>query len=356
MKNLFLFSLMMLSSAVTAVADMGDGYAGLCGASLKSAVGRGMIPSHPCVGIYGTGGLWEAFRLTDSDGSSYGVADLFGGGQHTFPADGVSNPVDMSLWYVVPPEWWFNDAAMGAAVSLDLYNVMPCDLDVVSRRDDWAVPGSLEVVNSRIGNISIGLSGSIAAWEPADELKGDVARVIFYMATLYPCTLWHGTAYNFFVDNEYPTLNRRAVELMLQWHKSDPVSERERHRVDAVASVQGNRNLFVDMPWLVDYIWGDKRETPYVGGVVNPDTPDNPDTPSDADTDVDDNPVPLRGRYGLDDKIWLRSPFVPDGARWTIDGVAVNGDSVTASSLGLGCHEIGFETTGRHGVVTIIVE
>lgn len=355
MKHLLLLSLTLLSSSVVAVADIGDSYTGLCGPSLKAAVSRDR-PLTPCRGIYGDGGLWEAFRITDGDGSTSVVTDIFGGGGFRFPADGHSVPSGMSLWYVIPPEWWHNDADIAAAASLDLYNVMPCDLDVVSGRDVWCVPATLDVVTSSVGNVYVGLSGGMSAWEPIDGLKGDVARVIFYMSTLYPSTLWHGTAYNFFVDNEYPTLNQRATALLLRWHESDPVSDEERRRVDAVASVQGNRNPFVDMPWLVDYIWGEKRETPYVGGVVNPDTPDNPDTPSDIDTDVTDKPIPLRGRYGVDDKVWLQSPFAPDGARWTVDGIPVDADFLQASSLGKGSHIIRFTAAGRHGAVTIIVE
>ena len=49
------------------------------------------------------------------------------------------------------------------------------------------------------------------------------------------------------------------MEMLIKWHKNDPVSEKERKRNEANNAIQKNRNPFIDYPELVDHIWGDKK-------------------------------------------------------------------------------------------------
>lgn len=49
------------------------------------------------------------------------------------------------------------------------------------------------------------------------------------------------------------------MNLLLKWHRQDPVSDKEIKRNDAVYEVQGNRNPFIDHPELAEHIWGDKK-------------------------------------------------------------------------------------------------
>ena len=96
--------------------------------------------------------------------------------------------------------------------------------------------------------------GASSVFEPADEYKGDFARTIFYMATVYDDLPW---VYNYmFVSNSYPTLLPWAYNMLLQWAREDPVSQKEIDRNDIVEQYQGNRNPFVDFPNLAEYIWG----------------------------------------------------------------------------------------------------
>ena len=48
-------------------------------------------------------------------------------------------------------------------------------------------------------------------------------------------------------------------DLLLEWHRSDPVSQKELTRAIEVNKIQGNRNPFIDYPELVEYIWGNKQ-------------------------------------------------------------------------------------------------
>lgn len=105
-------------------------------------------------------------------------------------------------------------------------------------------------------------------FEPNDEVKGDIARIYFYMATCYQdraTTFVNGTGQYVFnaEGTTYQPLQEWVFNMMLRWAKLDPVDEIEISRNNAVKEVQGNRNPFVDYPGLEDYIWGDKKEVAF---------------------------------------------------------------------------------------------
>ena len=82
-------------------------------------------------------------------------------------------------------------------------------------------------------------------FEPSDAVKGDVARIVFYM---YAC---------YFAERKTPITNCcESVARMVEWSKLDPVSAVEEHRNNvAQQSVQKNRNPFVDHPEWIDKIF-----------------------------------------------------------------------------------------------------
>lgn len=98
-----------------------------------------------------------------------------------------------------------------------------------------------------------GISGcsSDKVLEPPPELKGDIARNYFYMATRYYSedSCWK-TNYQFTRAN----INTWLENVLRQWHQADPVSAEERVRNDWIYRIQGNRNPFVDFPEWVDKI------------------------------------------------------------------------------------------------------
>ncbi|TRO67575.1 endonuclease I [Christiangramia sabulilitoris] len=77
-------------------------------------------------------------------------------------------------------------------------------------------------------------------WYPGDEWKGDVARIIMYVNVRYG-------------DNFSDVGN---LELFLKWNIEDPVSDFEIQRNNAIEAAQGNRNPFIDNPYLATLIWG----------------------------------------------------------------------------------------------------
>ena len=103
---------------------------------------------------------------------------------------------------------------------------------------------------------------SIWTWEPPDFVKGDIARMLFYMAVRYEGYMQNGELKGNLelVDENVPRGNKAPVmgklSVLLQWHELDPVDNWERRRNDVIfRKYQGNRNPFIDRPEFVNLIW-----------------------------------------------------------------------------------------------------
>jgi len=97
------------------------------------------------------------------------------------------------------------------------------------------------------------------SWEPPAEIKGDLARIAFYMDTRYD-----GSDSTKDISlGEEPDMEKGVfakLSTLLRWHHADPVSDEERRRNDLIFSAQGNRNPFVDRPEFVGEIYGNGVE------------------------------------------------------------------------------------------------
>lgn len=98
------------------------------------------------------------------------------------------------------------------------------------------------------------------SFEPRDEVKGDVARMIFYMAVRYegePGDLVDLEVINDALEDRNSKLPVYGdLDDLLRWHVEDPVSEEEILRNQVIYTYQENRNPFIDLPELVELIWG----------------------------------------------------------------------------------------------------
>lgn len=108
-----------------------------------------------------------------------------------------------------------------------------------------------------------------STWEARDAVKGDIARIIFYMATRYEGN--DGELDLEVVDHNhtYPLPQHGKLSTLLAWNLQDPPDEFERNRNDVIYSFQKNRNPFIDNPEFVELIWG--------GGMANSIQIDNVD-------------------------------------------------------------------------------
>lgn len=232
-----------------------DGVKG--GATLKTAL-YNLIKDHKQIS-YGSGSssTWGAFYTTDAvvENGKRRVLDMYSSEVRYFGNKG-SAVSGMNIEHSVAKSWWGGGKNNAYC---DLHHLNPSDETANGRKSNYPL-GELTSVSWDNGVTFVGkanIDGSSQnAYEPCDEYKGDFARVFMYMFTCYQDLTWEYTWMNY-EKSTYPTLKPWAVNLLLKWHRQDPVSEKEINRNNAVYEVQGNRNPYVDYPQLAEYVWGD---------------------------------------------------------------------------------------------------
>lgn len=123
---------------------------------------------------------------------------------------------------------WFSTSGAGA----DLHHLRPED----------------PKVNSRRGNKPYSEDGRGGSFVPPVRVRGDLARIIFYLLTRYS------------ESDSYKITNvAQSYDMLLRWNRMDPVDDFERQRNDRSYEIQGNRNPYIDHPEAVDMIWGNNR-------------------------------------------------------------------------------------------------
>jgi endonuclease I len=124
----------------------------------------------------------------------------------------------------------------------DVHNLRACDYSTNASRSN-------KKFDAGNGNSSSNNQGN---WYPGDEWKGDVARIIMYMYLRYPNQC---EPTNVGIGTQLFSPNGDMPDVFLNWNSSDPVSEFEETRNNSIANVQGNRNPFIDNPYLATLIW-----------------------------------------------------------------------------------------------------
>ena len=156
------------------------------------------------------------------------------------------------------PQGYFNKASPMVS---DIHHIVPTDGKVNGMRSNFPFGnvGSSVSYTSKNGS-KLGTSNSVnysgKVFEPINEFKGDVARMIFYFATRYEAKLKDFDANDILTNTSFPGIQSWELEVLKQWHTNDPVSQREIDRNNAAYTYQGNRNPFIDQPEYVALIWG----------------------------------------------------------------------------------------------------
>ncbi|MDO4335222.1 MAG: endonuclease [Bacteroidales bacterium] len=176
----------------------------------------------------------------------------------------------MQREHAVPKSWWKvgDDVEYTPAYS-DLWNLYPSDGPANQAKNNYPLgpvaTASFDNGVTKVGSPQAGFGGGCkSVFEPADDYKGDFARAYFYMATVYDDLAWKYTY--MFKTEEWPTLQPWAMDMLLDWARRDPVSDKEIARNDAVENCQGNRNPFIDFPSLAEYVWGDLTDEVFLIG------------------------------------------------------------------------------------------
>lgn len=257
-----------------------DSANGLQDGELKDTL-KSLIRDHTAI-PYGSGAnsTWGVFYYSDSDDDDY-CMDMYCDDWYKFTSPGNA-VTGCNIEHSFAKSWWGganNDAYK------DCYHLNPSNSNANSARSNYPL-GVPEKDIKTAGSLLIGkihhdsLNVDFFVFEPKDEYKGDFARAYFYMATCYGhwsngqidpvLSQYNGWRTNnsdvgskFAMQNDnYLEFQPWEQEVLIQWHRQDPVSEKEIRRMDAVSDFQHNRNPFIDYPYLAEYIWGDMAGTP----------------------------------------------------------------------------------------------
>lgn len=263
--------LTMLFTCVWAQAPNGTGEYyqnadGKSGAELKTALFNIIKITKDDVVAYK--GLNEKYKLTDKRADGY-LRDWYSNITNYTWDDAGGNSSEGAGWNKehTVPQSWFGEAS---PMKSDIVHVVPTDCYVNNRRSSYPFGEVSKATYTSANNYCLlgssktpGYSGTV--FEPNNEIKGDLARIYFYMATCYEdkCTKWSSGSGSSVFSDENLGLKNWVVDMMMAWSKLDPVDKVEKARNNAIPGIQTNRNPFVDYPGLEDYIWGDKKDVPF---------------------------------------------------------------------------------------------
>ena len=238
---------------------------------------EGIIYTHTQLGY---NELWDCYETTDMGNDGYYI-DMYStckynhSSYHVGTASYVGQGLNREHSF---PKSWFGGEVY--PMYTDLMMIIPTDGYVNQRRSNYpyGVCNGSDVVtytNEELGVTMLGKLGkstyngySDKVFEPDDEYKGDFARIYFYMVTCYKSDVanWPGCDQLNYLDNEYKAFSNWSMQMLLEWHRADPVSTKELKRNEGVYNKQSNRNPFVDHPELAEYIWGTKQHTAWTDG------------------------------------------------------------------------------------------
>ena len=214
---------------------------------------------------YGSGNkkTWDGFFHTDRDTTTNLVLDMYSLETRYFNSTKpTASVLELDIEHMFPKSWWGGDVNEAYC---DLFHLVPADYSANRSKSNHApgIPSDTTFWNGSFATGSGSTYGLQKVFCPADEYKGDFARAYFYIATCYGDSLqWtnSGDAAKAMTNNHWQEFQPWLRDLLVSWHRMDPVSDKEKQRAIEVNKIQGNRNPYIDYPELVEYIWGDKTD------------------------------------------------------------------------------------------------
>ena len=281
----FIFAISAIAKSVTPAASLPTYYEDINGKSGKTLFDAVHVVTKVGYSSLGYDGLWTAYQYTDLRDNGK-VWDMYSDCSWTYKSDqcgSYSSECDCYNREHSIPKSWYGDTKSGPGC--DIFHLVPTDGKVNGMRSNYAFGevssatytfdgaklGSAKNITIIGGNTIAGNEGTSVScsankvFEPRDEYKGDFARG--YFGTMIR---WANGDHQSFTDGDggkifsssYTTgafgLTKYGVALLMKWHRQDPVSQKEIDRNNGIQQTQGNRNPFIDYPYLAEYIWGEK--------------------------------------------------------------------------------------------------
>lgn len=252
------------------------------GDALISAI-NSLSKGHKVITYGGTNGhTWESFALTD--------VRIFQGKEVWW--DMYSNNIvycperaELNIEHAVANSWWgAREGSVEAYSDLFLLNPSDANANNMKSNNPMGIVANATKLDNGLSKVGTPISGqgggSATVFEPADEYKGDFARAYFYVFTAYnDLSTWKSESA--FMYNTDGTLQPWAVEMLLEWHRADPVDSKEYNRNEEIYKLQGNRNPYIDYPDLAEYVWGNKAgNAVQLSGITEAQPIDRPEAPT----------------------------------------------------------------------------
>ena len=247
--------------------------------------------------------VWLAFKYTDLREDGY-IWEVYSTCEFEYEKDRTSNTSQTgeckgyNREHVLCQSWFGTTSLAGKEMSSskknspgsDIFHIYPASYGMNSRHGNrpygevtesdytsanntkYGKPVStISVTNSVAGPYVEGtITLNTNVLEPADEYKGDFARSCFGTmvkwagewafnknengCVIFDATIDADTHYG--PENNYGLTNY-GLAMLLKWHRQDPVSKKEVDRNNGIQKTQGNRNPFIDYPYLAEFIWGE---------------------------------------------------------------------------------------------------
>jgi len=283
-------------------------------------------PNHPDYVAGKAGKLWDmygacSFTLGDECGNYNDECDCYNR-EHSIPKSwwgSGKNNMYSDIFHLVPTDGYVNNRRAAYAfgeVQTATYTYNGCKLG--------SSKSSITTDKNTLLGTSATCSGTV--FEPRDEYKGDFARgylgmIAKYSNTSYSITSGNGgLIFEAFSSTTHFGLTKYGMVLLMKWHREDPVSQKEIDRNNGIQATQGNRNPFIDYPYLAEYIWGEK----------NGQTVDMSQLMSSSDPDF--IPGVSNGWRGQDTPPTPPTPTVKYGVTWSVCGVTQT-DSIEENGM-----------------------
>ena len=279
---LLLVAVSLQAKTVTPAEQLPTYYASMNGKSSKSLFDEVHVIVKVGYSSLGYDGLFDAYPETDMKENGK-LWDMYSNCDFDLNKDRCGNySKECDCWnreHSIPKSWY---GGTKSGPGCDIFHLVPTDGKVNGMRSnyafgevgnaDYSYDGSkkgsaLSITitggNTLAGNEGTTVSCSGTVFEPQDQYKGDFARG--YMGALLRWAGDHqaftsGDGSKIFSGNYTATgkfgLTNYGIALLLKWHREDPVSQKEIDRNNGIQATQGNRNPFIDYPYLAEYIWG----------------------------------------------------------------------------------------------------
>ena len=275
----------MAAKSVTPANELPTYYKDMQGKSGKNLFDAVHVIAKVGYSSLGYDGLWSAYQYTDLRDNGY-VWDMYSDctwkslssnrcGNYSTECDCFNREHSI-------PKSWYGDTKSGPGC--DIFHLVPTDGKVNGMRSNYAfgevssasynkhgnklgTAKNITIVHGKTiaGNEGATISASGTVFEPRDEYKGDFARGYFGALIRWAgdhqtfSDGYGGTMFsNGYTESSLYGFTKYGVALLMKWHRQDPVSQKEIDRNNGIQQTQGNRNPFIDYPYLAEYIWGEK--------------------------------------------------------------------------------------------------